>query len=860
MDNHSQTTDDDINKPHPHNDANLSTTLVAMETTLSNREKEIEELKSQHISEVDSLLIQQEKIREELLKEQELKFTKEINEMKEQMSTTATHDDEMEAVRLRQIKNKLKQIHEEEMENVQLTHQQEKAVLRDEYQRKMEEMTAICEEKLESNKKRLEEIANDQIKEIHAQFMTSYNEITTQKNKVEEENRKVQERLHLAEDEVAKINKEKTALSVKVNELEKNHMMEVGAVRDESSKLEQRLQKWKEKASQLQQRIEETEKPQPSTPHLEDQLHQMEKQHEQTIEEHKTTIRELKAQLNEEKQSFEEKLLEIEDQHQSMLNQMEVQHSEQLENSLSESTTQAASLEFAEVHMKELQQQLNAYRNQEMNHKTALENAREEQLRQVEMMKQIGEEKCERLTAKYNEELKCSQKKIKELEENIKSQEDKMAEQTVELKMIVDRAVDECTKTLNDQHQQEIEESEIIHKEEMVRIEEEKHKMETEKQEEIERMHRQYETTLTQLKDAKEENEKQVKSHDLVTMSSEDKVKEVRTLQERVHKLETEFRAKEVHLSLTESELTNEQVKHLQTKELLELSTKKCDDITIAMKGLKKELEDERETSMKRFEEMLQVKEDEVATHQSHLAASQLRITELTKELAEERKISESLKNDMAAMSSNNQQHVSNTTSELTKVHNELKQAKERCDTLVEEWKEKENDAEKLKNQLSTVQDNLANQNADHMKVVQGLKTQVADLSNQVATTRKENETLTNQIQELTRQKNELSQEENVARSRVQTLEDELGIQRNEHKELLTKTRTLEKTLQELQTSNENTLNELQEERDHLALKTTEASELLAKVNELELQVHVVHTCNTCIYYILCLLIVIKGF
>lgn len=821
-----------------HNDTHLlETSLVAMETTLGNREKEIAELKSQHVLEIDTLLVQQEKIRDELLKEQAMKFAKEINEMKEKMSTLQDNEDEMEAMRIRDMKNKLKQIHEQELERVQLTHQQEKAVLIQEYERKTEQVKTECEQRLESNKVRLEEIANDQIKDIHTQFMSSYNELMVQKTAADEENRKMNERLQQAEESLARAAEEKRALCDKVKELEDSHTMEVDAARNTSLELEKRLQKWKEKASHLQQRIEETEEHMNNTDTLKHQLQLMEDQHTtntETIDKLETTIMELKTQLNEEKLSFESKLLEVEEAHRSTLSQMETEHSEQLESSITESSTQAAaSLEFAEVHMKELQQQLNAYRNQEMSHKMALEKAQQDQAREVERMRVLGEEQCEQLREQHKVEMEEKRKVMDQLEQRLKSQEDKMADQQVQMKTALEQTVEkvriEHGEHLKKEHQQEIDDLKTHHNQQMAMLEQAKQQLEADKQNEIEHLQQQNKIIVQQVKELEERNEQQNKSHDSVVMSSDERMKEVRTLQEKLHKLETEFRAKEVQLSLTESELTNEQQKHSKTKESLEQSTKKCDDVITAMKGLKRELEEERETSMKRFEEMLQVKEDEVATHQSRLVSSQLRIGELTDELAEERRVSESLRNDITVMT--NQQHGND---ELERVHDELKQAKERCDTLVEEWKKKESNTERLKMELSSVQDSLTNQNEDHLKVVKGLETQVTELSDNMANASAENEQLKKEIDELVKEREEILNREAGLRSHVQVMEEKLQEQTTEHEQVMKRERT---SMDLLQQDKQTVIEEMEEVKEQLAMKMKESEELSVKVNELQVEV-----------------------
>ena len=858
-----------------HETTALQMSLLAMETNLHNREREIVEMKSFHSNEIDNVLLQQEKMRDELLQEQAVKFTREINQMKEQMSllrpsTTATtdDDDEIEAKRVQQLKSTLKHIHEQEVEKIHLLHQQEKALLAEENEKRLKELLTACDERIESNKKQLEQLANDQIKQIHSQFMVSYNALMKQKCDIEDKHRLLAESATELQQTFNRVSQEKEIAENKVRELEESHSVEIRAIKESSFELERRLREWKEKASGLQERIDETSQSIPTVAansleqkimDLQQQLQSKEEELSllldkrteiQQQEKEEETVQQLKAQLVEEQSANMTKLSEIEESHKLALKELESQHCDQikrLQESLSESSKSQASLEFAEVHMKELQQQLNAYRNQEMNHKTAMEQAKLDQQMEVRRVREIGESKCTDMVHAHQLEKETLSQRIEELEKCVHKKEaefqsalDEIAEKNkAEINVVMETLTNQLTAEhgrkmgeVISQHQLEVDGLKADHSRELsVSLETLQQKLEKEKNREIKQLSDGHENALSKLKnslsESGEEALRNAQSHiidlEMASRESEEKLKELRSLQERTQKLETELRAKEVDLSISQSELNEEKLKHTNTKETLDKLVNEFNTAQLAISELKNSLITEREESAKQLEEMVQERQDEAATHQVHLTSQQSRISELTDELAQERKVSETLRVEVNTLSQNNEA-VATSSIQLHTIQSQLAEAKERCSSLLKEWEDKEEEQEKLKDELTSAQQTFARQEKEYRNRITQLELQLTESSGAAAQALEETK---QQLQEATREKERVMIE-------MSSLNAQLQSQRTDrHKEQ----QDLLDTTEEMKSDNEALIQELEEIKSKYAILEQERNDLMIHMNQLQLEV-----------------------
>ena len=860
---------------HQNASSSLQTSLIEMETTLHNREKEIEEMKLSHSNEIDNVLLQQQRIRQELLQEQTVRHRSEINSLKEQLLVNGTDEDEREARRIEQLKNTLKHLHDKEMEKLQLVHQQEKLLLVEENNIQLTKLQEMCDEKIECNKKKLEELANEQIKQIHSQFMKSYNTIMKQKCECEESNQQLSSTVSDMQEQYGRITEEKRDMERQIQQLQERHIIEVDAMKKTSHVLEKRMSEWKEKASNLQERIDTTSPDNISDNEemiksLQEQLQKKEKELSErrkiatSNDDKEQMIETLQTRLLQQDELHEAKLSELETAHQLALEEVESNHIQEaslLEDSITETSKSQASLEFAEVHMKELQQQLNAYRNQEMNHKTAMEQTKIDQQKQLDEMKQKSDRKITESTDTHKQEIQHMKQQIEHLEKDILEKEAKYemklneitgmrkTESDIETKKIVNDLKMEYVKKMEDmtsQHHQDIDEMKQSNASTLATtVETLKQNMITQTQE----LRHEHNTAIMKLKEslsttgkqALREAQSRIIDLEMASREAEDTVKQVRPLQERIQKVETELRAKEVELSICQSELNNEQTTLSTIKQTMEEYIKKYNDSETVNVELKNNLIKERDEAIRQYKEMMQLKEDSIAAHQSHLLTHQSRITELTKELTQEREITRSLKNDMSeemVQVDNDSSELTNVQSELTNVQSELLQAKERCSVLLKEWDEKETDQEKLRNELSNLQGSLANREREYNNQIASLQLEVQQTATNLTSTIDNLKETTVQLEDVLKERDELTSNKDELKTQLQSLEQQLTdsykeVQENErerHQALLA-------TIEDMRNTNMNTTDELEQLNKECTLVKEEKDVLLMRINELELEV-----------------------
>ncbi len=820
--------------------ASIQSSLIEMETTLHNREKELEELKLSHSQEIENILLQEQTKRNNLLQE-----IKETNAHQ----LVYNDNDEREAKRIEQLKNTLRHLHNEEMEKIQISHQKEKMLLIEENNKQLTELHKICDEKIETNKTKLEHLANEQIKQIHSQFMLSYNSLMKQKCEFEDKNKQLIDGLCDTTKQLDLVMEEKRIMEDKIQQLEKNHVMEVDAMKETSFDMEKIMKEWKDKASKLQEKINTTTITQSHSTNeemiirLQEQLEDKEKELleiRKADKEEIKIIQKLENRLTEQDSLYKNKISEMEIAHQMEIENKRDQQVSLLEESISETSKSQASLEFAEVHMKELQQQLNAYRNQEIDHKTAMEQTQLDQQQEMKELIERNDHKIIEISDNHKKETQELKLRFEELQQNIKENEMKYQLEVTEIlertktendiateKIINELKKEHCDKKeeISREHQKDIEEMKI-------HIEDMKKNMEIEKQQEIEEIHHKHKTTMAKLKESLSSvNEISIRDAqtriidlELSLRETEENSKQMRILQEKIQKIDTELRAKEVELSICQSELNNEQMKLSNTREMMDDYMKKYNETSYD--ELNNSLIKERNETTTRYQDMLQQKEDEIATNQSHLKTQQLRITELTEELAQERKGLEEKKAE-------NNPGVNET--ELVNVQSELIEAKQRCDTLLKDWNNKELEHDKLRNELSDLQGNITNQERQHDNRIMTLELQAEQLTKNLTSATDKLTDTTSQLQEILKERDALLNDKETLTTDLESIQEQLTTKENDRQQLLEDMKNTNITI-----------------TDKCALIGQENDLLLTRINELELEVcyyYYYYYCCYCLFF-----------
>lgn len=774
--------------------------ISSLQQVIQNVKQELADSGVRHQSEVNALLERQEAMKESL----NTKHAEHIVRLTEQLSAELNEskvpedETEREAERMKQLKETMIKVHEQEKEIMSLSHQQEKELLRKENEKERQLIVSQYQAAMEGNKQQLETLANEQIKQMHSQYVTVHTSIEQQKNELEKE---VQE----YRTKVAVLEETRQQMAEEMRQLHKSHHHEIQEIKHESQDLKSRLHDWRNKASSLETRIHQASVDQSNTKEIEQRVRGeyqaqlsskqavVDKLQEQLIEkeraveawqrDHQTSlktqldkttenqqamlsdrqqlmqqkenvIKELEQQLvgkKEKEQSLHNRIKQLEGEreaaskqyehlllqesngmlqmkadhkqaledmqtlHDATIDEIESKHSSLLEDSISEQTGSRASLEFAEAHMKELQSQLNAYRNQASTHKEAIETLTREHANAMEQLKVTMATREGEREAQLREEHTTNCLKLQQETDQWRHKVDQQQLVIGEMSGRQDSAVVAAVTQCNGRHVQAIEDLTAQHTRDITDMQHDKDtafaaRLATELDTLKQQLVREREEALKQTRDENKMAIEQLKQSLTATgeealsearsrvVDLEDtlrqtqyNVKEARQAQEKCQVYETQLRASQVKLSLAQSELDKKTqfVKQLENDVAKWRGT--ADNAHASLTSALQELDSATErhktelvSKDHHFQQLLQGKNDEIATHQSHNKVLNTRVTELTQELKQEREAVSSMKkkteDDTAKV----------LDQQLIDVQSQLHEAKEKYSNLVNEWRGKE--------------------------------------------------------------------------------------------------------------------------------------------------------------------------
>lgn len=792
----------------------LQETLLKTEEELQSREKEMDELKSTHSIELKQLLHQQEKVREALLTEQNDKHLAHIKRLTQELSVQHSppqDDTEKEAERIKQLKNKLSELHEKEKEDILLAHQKEKTLLQNEHESQKQDLITSYQQSMESNRQQLEALANEQIKQLHNQYITSLTTINEQKHVIETDLVKMREQNQNFSEQIAVLEREKQNAEKQILQLQENHSRQLQAVKDDSHDLEKRLQDWKTKAASLESRLQQSSAIQTenlqSLQETEERIHTQYKQkmstqqdeiqslkekleqaelsreeytghYEKLVHEKSALIEDLQNELKTTTELHNTTIKEMKDKYLTELQNLEAEHSNQvsvLENSISEKSSSQASLEFAEAHMSKLQQELNAYRNQESDHKTALELLHKEHQEAVENLVSQREERIKTLTkdheisvSQLQNEITSLQAKVVQVEEEKRILEQTLNQnlQDLEVKLKVDHEKNMDVVKENHAHTLQKMKTDLeTHYQQLLyeEIDKIKTQVSIEKEAELQQARANNVRTLQELKEsltatgdqALTDAQTRIINLEQKLDEAESDIRMTRQLQEQCQKYETELKASQVHRSLAESGLQEEQRCHLQTQKQLEEIEKKVFDLESTLSETKEKQEQEKSE----FEAVCQRKEDELASLSSRNQTLQSRVAELTQELEQERLTSQ--------LRQENAETVK--LSELSTVHSKLEDAKQKYSSLLQEWSEKEKG---LQEKLQTTEEKLSYRENEWSQQSLEQSTQLVQLEQQLNEQSIQLTSIKEELQQRNAEIEEMKQQNGDMRNQLQVLTD----------------------------------------------------------------------------------------
>ena len=367
--------------------ASLQQSLVQSERSLQALERQLAETKNSHSNEIDSILRQQEAIRNSALQERDEKHVAQIQRLTDKLTAqqefadgARADSDEQEAERIRMIKESMKDLHEKEKVQMIQAHETEKMRMTDEFRKQMESST-----------QQMEQVANFKIQEMHSQFMSAHQTLLQQKTVAESEVEQLRSELRQITAQNDLLTMEKHTLEEQYHTILESHSAEVEEMSLNAHNLEERVNTWKEKAANLESHLsgesgvrEQYEtRLQNVTAKYNEQVAGL----EALVKEHV----EKNALLHEQLQRAEESQLH----HREDFEELKSQHGSQvelLEKSMSEASSDRAA---AEEHMINVQKQLKAYRMQESDMNAKMTELQEEHAVVVELLKQRYEREKE---------------------------------------------------------------------------------------------------------------------------------------------------------------------------------------------------------------------------------------------------------------------------------------------------------------------------------------------------------------------------------------------------------------------------------------------------------------------------------
>ena len=384
--------------------ASLQQSLVQSERSLQTLETQLAETKNSHSSEIESILKQQETMRNSALQERDLKHVAHIERLTAQFRAQQEFvdggerdSDEEEAKRIQMIKESMKELHEKEKVQMIQTYENEKMRMADEFREQMEKQT-----------QQMEQVANSKIQEMHSQFMSSHQALLRQKTTAESQAEQLRNELRQISSELDVITIEKHALEEQHRTLLESHSAEVEEMSLNARNLEGWVNTWKEKAANLESRLSGESG---AREQYETRLQSVTAQYTEQVASLDTLVKEhveKNALLGEQLQRAKEELEELKSQHGSQV--------ELLEKSMSEASSDKASLVVAEEHMMSLQKQLKAYRMKESDMNDKMTRLQEEHTQVVELLKQRHErekdEELDNLRSQFTLQIEELQKEL----------------------------------------------------------------------------------------------------------------------------------------------------------------------------------------------------------------------------------------------------------------------------------------------------------------------------------------------------------------------------------------------------------------------------------------------------------------
>ena len=397
----------------PQNSA-LQKQLVESEMECKALQEQLTQLSHKHKAEIE-VAINQRRIQEQLVQE----HVSHIARLSAELANAQLHElDEGEAMRIRLMKEQLKEIYEQDKNSLLMEHKREKDQLSKEYLQQQDD----C-------KRSIEQQANNEIQRIHLEYREAYDHVLAEKSALESEANKLKMQCSAMEMNLKKVLHENTSIEEKCQLLTQSHSDEIERNQLAANKAEESILHWKLQAAALEAKVNELERNQLELNRQLDHLKTSLFDTQEELSTNKNQVEEYRFELEELKSKHALDVQQLQEQHQAEKEELETNLTDQLaslENSLTEASGDKASLDVAEVHMKSLEKQLREYRLQEQSFQNKLHQLEQQCRKEVEAVRHQYEtektEEIQSITTNFTKQIEALEQELSELQKTVHSE------------------------------------------------------------------------------------------------------------------------------------------------------------------------------------------------------------------------------------------------------------------------------------------------------------------------------------------------------------------------------------------------------------------------------------------------------
>ena len=434
--------------------------LVDSEMERKELQMQLAELSLKHKTEIESAINQERRIQEQVLQE----HVSHIARLSTELANSQLHEpDEGEAMRIKLIKEQLKSMYEQEKSSLLVEHKREKDQLSKDYLQQQENF-----------QKKVEQQANGEIQKIHSEYRTAYEQVLAEKIAFESEANNLKVQCSAVEKHLEEALHLKESIEEKHQLLMQTHSDEIQGFQQAAHEAEESILFWKKKTTALEAKVSGLETEQQELCHQIDQLKRVQLDTQEELFVSKALAQQSQLEVAELKSEHELYLQHLEEQHLAEKEELQGKLTSQLtslEDSLSEASGDKASLDVAEVHMKNLEKQLREYRLQEQSFQNKLDQLEQQHNEHLEAIRHQFEaekaEEIENVTAEFAKQIEVLEEELSHVQTLVQSQHPNSNHDLDLLKVDHDRALLELQHKCEESQRKVCQELQLAHDKEL---------------------------------------------------------------------------------------------------------------------------------------------------------------------------------------------------------------------------------------------------------------------------------------------------------------------------------------------------------------------------------------------------------